>query len=81
MPCVVAIRTNQLSLAACAGVALGDLHASVYGLQPGQPGATATSSFSLNLVNTLLHPKVMAILAVILIGTVTVWLMARPDFV
>lgn len=49
--------------------------------QPGQPGATATSSFSLNLVNTLFHPKVMAIIAMLLIGTVTVWLMARPDFV
>jgi hypothetical protein len=49
-------------------------------LQPGQPGATATNSFSLNVINTLLHPKVMAILAVILVATVTVWLMARPDF-
>lgn len=49
--------------------------------QPGTPGATATSSFSLNVINTLLHPKVLAILAVILIGTITVWLMGRPDFV
>jgi hypothetical protein len=49
--------------------------------QPGQPGATATGSFSLNVINTLLHPKVMAILAIILVATVTVWLMARPDFV
>ncbi len=49
--------------------------------QPGQAGATATSSFSLNVINTLLHPKVMAIIAIILIATVGVWLMTRPDFV
>jgi|GEM_PF-1976484 len=49
--------------------------------QPGTPGATATSSFSLNVVNTLLHPKVMAIIAVLLIAVVTVWLMGRADFV
>ncbi len=49
--------------------------------QPGMPGATATSSFSLNVVNTLLHPKVMAIIAIILISVVTVWLMGRADFV
>ncbi len=49
--------------------------------QPGTPGATATHSFSLNLINTLLHPKVLAIIAVILIAVVTVWLMGRADFV
>jgi hypothetical protein len=49
--------------------------------QPGQSGATATSSFSLNAINTLLHPKVMAIIAIILIGTVTVWLLGRPEFI
>ncbi len=56
---------------------------SLYGgaAQPGQPGATNTGSFSLNLVNTLLHPKVMAIIAIFLIGTITVWLMARPSWV
>ncbi len=49
--------------------------------QPGQAGATATNSFSLNVVNTLLNPKVMALIAIILIATITVWLMARPDFI
>lgn len=49
--------------------------------QPGMPGATATSDFGLNMVNTLLHPKVMAIFVMILISVVTVWLMGRPDFV
>lgn len=49
--------------------------------QPGQPGATATSDFSLNLVNTLLHPRVLAIIAVLLIGTITVWMLGRPDFI
>ncbi len=48
--------------------------------QPGQPGATATGSFSLNAINTLLHPKVMAIIAILLIATVAVWLLGRPDF-
>ncbi len=49
--------------------------------QPGQAGATATSSFSLNVVNTLLHPKVLAIIAVLLIAVITVWLMGRADFI
>jgi len=49
--------------------------------QPGTPGATATSSFSLNVINTLLHPKVLAIIAVFLIAVVTVWLIGRADFV
>ena len=48
---------------------------------PGQTGATATPNFALNLVNTLLHPKVMAIIALVLIATVTVWLMGRPEFI
>lgn len=47
--------------------------------QPGQVGSTNTDSFSLNLINTLLHPKVMALMALILIATVTVWLMARSE--
>ena len=50
-------------------------------LQPGQPGATATSDFSLNVVNTLLHPKVLAIIAVLLIAVFSVWLLGRPDFI
>jgi hypothetical protein len=61
-----------------------DLHSVGYPsgqLQPGQAGATATPDFSLNAVNTLLHPKVMAIIAMILIATVTVWMMARPEFI
>ncbi len=58
-----------------------DLNTATGQPQPGTPGATATGSFSLNVINTLLHPKVLAILAIILIGTITVWLMGRPDFV
>ncbi|MBR9693220.1 hypothetical protein GOV07_04825 [Candidatus Woesearchaeota archaeon] len=50
-------------------------------LQPGQPGATATPDFSLHVVNTLLHPKVLAIIAVLLIAVFTVWLLGRPDFI
>lgn len=49
--------------------------------QPGEPGATATGSFSLNVINTLLHPKVMAVIALLLISVIIVWLIGRPEFV
>jgi hypothetical protein len=40
-PCVVAVQTNRVSLAVCAGLGFGDIHASIYGLQPAQPGDRA----------------------------------------
>lgn len=46
--------------------------------QPGQPGATATGSWEVNVINTLLHPKILAILAVFLIGMIAVWLLTKP---
>lgn len=48
--------------------------------QPGQPGSTSTASYSVNFINTLFHPKILAVIAMILIGTVTVWLLGRPQF-
>ncbi len=48
--------------------------------QPGTPGATATPNFSLNAINTLLHPKVLGIIAMILIATFSVWLLSRGEY-
>lgn len=45
--------------------------------QPGSPGATATGSYSLNLLNTLLHPKVLAIIALLLVAMVSIWLITQ----
>lgn len=49
--------------------------------QPGQVGATDTGDFSLNFINTLFHPKILGIIAMILIAFVTVWLLGRPQIV
>ncbi len=49
--------------------------------RPGEVGATNTGDFSLNFINTLFHPKVLGILAMILIAFVTVWLLGRPQVV
>ena len=49
--------------------------------QPGEPGATNTGDYSLNLINTLLHPKVLAIGVIFLIGTFIVYFLARPQWI
>lgn len=44
------------------------------------PGSTATPSFKVNLINTLIHPKVLGILLVFLIGAVTIYFLSLPSF-
>lgn len=47
--------------------------------RPGEVGATNTGDFSLNFINTLFHPKILGIIAMILIAVITVWLLGRPE--
>lgn len=48
--------------------------------QPGQPGATDTGDFSVNFINTLFHPKILAILAMLLIAVAAIWMLSRPEY-
>jgi len=50
------------------------------GLQPATPGtrSTTTASFTTNLLNTLRHPKVMAVLFVFLIGMFALIFLTKP---
>jgi hypothetical protein len=55
----------------------GDADASTSGVKVGQPGATATTSFSQNLYNTFFHPKVLGLFFLLVIATVTIAFMAQ----
>jgi hypothetical protein len=46
------------------------------GPQPGEPGATATNDFMKNLVNTILHPKVLGLLITFLIASIAVYFLS-----
>lgn len=57
--------------------------ASGYGAQPqpGEPGATNTGDYTLNLINTLLHPKIVSIGVIFLLATFIVYFLTRPQWI
>jgi hypothetical protein len=46
------------------------------GVQAGQPGSTATGDFQTNLVNTLIHPKVLGMIVTIFIAAVAIYFLS-----
>lgn len=48
------------------------------GMQPGQPGATATNDFAKNLINTILHPKVLGLMITFFIAAIAVYFLSQP---
>ncbi len=42
----------------------------------GQPGSTATSNFQTNLINTLFHPKVLGLLIVLVIASISIYFLS-----
>jgi hypothetical protein len=59
-------------------VAAGPFNGYNPGPQPGEPGATATNDFSKNLLNTMLHPKVLGLLITFVIAAVAVYFLSQP---
>jgi hypothetical protein len=47
--------------------------------QPGQPGSTATNNFTTNLINTMIHPKVLGLLITFIIAAIAVYFISRPS--
>ncbi len=47
------------------------------GPTPGTPGATATGDFNTNFINTLVHPKVLGLLFLLLLGSFTVMFLSK----
>lgn len=46
------------------------------GVQAGQPGSTATSDFNTNLMNTLIHPKVLGLLITLVLASLTIYFLS-----
>lgn len=42
----------------------------------GQPGSTATPNFQTNMINTLLHPKVLGMLIILVIASISVYFLS-----
>jgi len=47
------------------------------GPQAGQPGSTATSNFQTNMLNTLLHPKVLGMFVTLIIAAVAIYFLSN----
>ncbi len=47
------------------------------GPEPGTPGSTATGDFGTNLLNTLVHPKVLGLAATFLIAAIAVYFLSK----
>lgn len=60
-------------------VAPGPYNAYNPGPQPGQPGATATNDFAKNLLNTILHPKVLGLMITFAIAALAVYFLSQPS--
>lgn len=45
--------------------------------EPGMPGSTATGDFGTNLLNTLVHPKVLGLAATFLIAAIAVYFLSK----
>ncbi|MDD9953749.1 MAG: hypothetical protein OXR66_05425 [Candidatus Woesearchaeota archaeon] len=46
-------------------------------IQPGQPGSTATSDYGTNLLNTLVHPKVLGLIVTLIIASLAVYFLTQ----
>jgi hypothetical protein len=45
----------------------------------GMPGSTATSSFNTNMLNTILHPKVLGMLIVLVIASISIYFLSEAS--
>ena len=59
------------------GDGIADSGYGTVGVEPGTPGSTATSDFGTNLLNTLIHPKVLGLAVTFLIASISIYFLSK----